>query len=122
MTNTTDLLATLTPEDRTALAEQLAAERPTPSTETEDVAPVLRLRVPQQHDKGFVGYMRLISQLNASQAEADGTKIFSTVLDLIERYSTNPNKAEIAAIVDDMSLDELTAVVAQLNAPLNSPK
>ena len=121
MTNTTELLATLTPEDRAALAEQLAAERPTPSNET-DTAPVLRLRVPQQHDKGFVGYMRLISQLNASQAEADGTKIFSAVLDLIERFSTNPDKAEIAAIVDDMSLDELTAVVAQLNAPLNSPK
>lgn len=119
-TDVNDLLATLTPEQREQLASLATAPKlPTPSQETE---PTLTLRVPEQHERGFAGYMQDMAELSEAATGENGVGMIRGIMAMIETYATNPDKAAVKKIIRAMSLPELQAVIAQLNRGMTAPK
>lgn len=119
-TDVNDLLATLTPEQREQLASLATAPKlPTPSQETE---PVLTLRVPEERDKGFTGYMQDMSELAEAVTSKNLGLMMRSMMSVVETYATNPDKAAVKKIIRDMSLPELQDVFEQLNKGMTAPK
>jgi hypothetical protein len=119
MTQVNELLATLTPEERELLANQLTTPKPTPSQE---IAQTLTLRVPEQHERGFAGYMQDMAELSEAATGENGVGMIRGIMGMIETYATNPDKAAVKEQLRAMSLPELQAVIAQLNRGMTAPK